>query len=145
MKRVAAGAARVVRTTAEVIAAAAKRRPNIAAKTVMERVLPVRRGRQRKPVPQTAVTRNAAVRPVRVHKVVNTAVRPTVRRVAVLISVRNVMRTTVITGRQSAFREMPAVQAIMKIVQPNVPLGCVIRDIQNQATAASVRRLVRIR
>ena len=138
MKRAAAGAARVVRTTAEVIAVAARRRPNIAAKMVMERVLPVRRGRQRKPVPQTAVIRNVPAQGVRPRKPALTGARLTAVKAAAETSARPVTTTTVITGRRSVFRPTPAAQLITTTAQANVPHGHVTTIIISPETVANI-------
>ena len=103
----------------------------------------MKKARQRNFVRQTAITRNAAVTDVRLHKPVLTDARLTAVRAAAATSARSVTTTTVTTGRRSVFRPMPAAQATSATARTNVRPGPAILDIINPAIAVFVQPLAR--
>ena len=105
----------------------------------------MKRVRQRKLVRRTAITRNAAVTDVRLHKPVLTDARLTAVRAAAAMFARSVTMTTVTTGRRSVFRPMPAAQATSATARANVRPGPASPVTINPAAAVSAPRLVKIR
>lgn len=102
----------------------------------------MKRGRRRKPVRRTAATRNAAVTDVRLHKPALTDARLTAVKAAAAMSARPVTVTTVVTGRRSLFRPMPAAQLITTTARVNARPGPAI-PITTRTTAVVNTMIVR--